>query len=303
MDNKIQWYEEILALEPHSKLFYSLAVMYREAGFPEKVLTVLNSGLQHHPEHFPARLLAAQIYWEQGYQEEAARSLQPLVENLERTPCLWPLWAQQQGAEHVGTALQLAGVLVQEPTLQWETVLQAGLQAIAHSGTYSEHVSAPVSDFVAGEDEAAVPQESESPGQQPVSASDPDAGATSDPPPHTEPQAETGAPIAAMWDDIGPQAPEAESQEEPASEQAPVRTKTMAAILAEQGEYREAEAIYAELLARTSDAQERETLSQQLEAVRHQRDTSQEESENQELLSTLQHLAERLETRGSGSQE
>ncbi|MFO7717807.1 MAG: tetratricopeptide repeat protein [Desulfohalobium sp.] len=312
MDNKIQWYEEILALEPHSKLFYSLAVMYREAGLPEKVLTVLNGGLQHHPEHFPARLLAAQVYWEQGQVEEATRSLQPIVENLERTPCLWPLWAKQHEAENVGTALQLAGALVQEPTLRWESVLQAGLQVFANSGTYPEQSVPASSDLGAADEETAVPQESESPGQQPESGPGPDAAAQSESPSPFEPQAETVAPAAAVWEGIGRQAPQAEPpeeepeddpDEEPAKGQAPVRTKTMAAILAEQGEYGEAEAIYADLLARASDDQERESLSQQLEAVRQQRNASQEDSTNQDLLSTLQLLAERLEARGSNSQE
>ena len=301
MDNKISWYEEILALEPHSKLFYSLAVLYRDAGQPEKALTVLADGLQNHPEHFPARLLQAQLYWEQDRQDEAARSLEPVLDNLERTPCLWPLWAQACGEENASTALALAGAVVQKQAGSLEAVLRAGLDAVtepAGPAPSPQEQTSPENADNAGAQEAVV--------EAPSAEEDSPAAPSESP---ADSQKATGPDADPEWPDVSwpeetPAAEEPDPFEEASdSERAPVRTKTMAAILAQQGECAEAEAIYSDLLQRTSDPGEREELTRRLEEVRRQRQESQEQQDSQDLLSTLQHLAQRLEARGSETEE
>ena len=56
MMDKIEWYREVLELEPSSKLFFPLARLLVEDGQPEAALETLRRGLERHPEFLEARL-------------------------------------------------------------------------------------------------------------------------------------------------------------------------------------------------------------------------------------------------------
>ena len=46
MMEKIEWYQEVLKLDPDSKVFFPLAKLLRESQQPEKAIDVLRAGLE-----------------------------------------------------------------------------------------------------------------------------------------------------------------------------------------------------------------------------------------------------------------
>ena len=73
MQDKLKCYEEALALDPGSKLFFPLAKLYLDNEQIEKAEDVLKSGLERYPEHLEARLLLANIYFLRGQEEEGEK--------------------------------------------------------------------------------------------------------------------------------------------------------------------------------------------------------------------------------------
>ena len=47
MMEKIEWYQEVLKLDPDSKVFFPLAKLLRDSQQPDKAIEVLRAGLQH----------------------------------------------------------------------------------------------------------------------------------------------------------------------------------------------------------------------------------------------------------------
>ena len=47
MMEKIEWYQEVLKLDPDSKVFFPLAKLLRDSQQPDKAIEVLRAGLRH----------------------------------------------------------------------------------------------------------------------------------------------------------------------------------------------------------------------------------------------------------------
>ena len=47
MMEKIEWYQEVLKLDPDSKVFFPLAKLLRDSQQPDKAIEVLRAGLQY----------------------------------------------------------------------------------------------------------------------------------------------------------------------------------------------------------------------------------------------------------------
>ena len=56
MTEKIEWYKEVLDLEPNSKIFFPLAKMLEKEGELEEARRVLAEGVSRHEEFLEARL-------------------------------------------------------------------------------------------------------------------------------------------------------------------------------------------------------------------------------------------------------
>ena len=54
MMEKIEWYQEVLKLDPDSKVFFPLAKLLRDSQQPDKAIEVLRAGLQHSSVFFSA---------------------------------------------------------------------------------------------------------------------------------------------------------------------------------------------------------------------------------------------------------
>ena len=57
MMEKIEWYQEVLEIEPSSKVFFPLAKLLLGNKQTQEAIAVLRQGLDRHPEFFEARLM------------------------------------------------------------------------------------------------------------------------------------------------------------------------------------------------------------------------------------------------------
>ena len=134
MANKIEWYQEVLALEPGSKVFFPLAKLFLETGQPDKAVAVLKKGLDRHPDFLEARLLLIQVLADEGDQGEAGRMIEHIVDPLRRSPNFWRLWAQKvqddDNRDFAVFLMLVASHLTGEP-VQWADVVLEGLNSVA----------------------------------------------------------------------------------------------------------------------------------------------------------------------------
>ena len=80
MMEKIEWYQEVLKLDPDSKVFFPLAKLLRDSQQPDKAIEVLRAGLQHSSVFFEARLLLIQILFEQSRAGECSDELSTVTD-------------------------------------------------------------------------------------------------------------------------------------------------------------------------------------------------------------------------------
>lgn len=75
LDERIEKCLAILADNPHSQVFASLADTYRKRGEFGRAFAVCKSGLKHHPDYAPAHIVMAKLYLHQGMYADALNSL------------------------------------------------------------------------------------------------------------------------------------------------------------------------------------------------------------------------------------
>ena len=66
MTEKIDWYKEVLELEPNSKVFYPLSRLLAEAGRTDEAVDTLEQGLARHEEFLEARLFLVELLHQLG---------------------------------------------------------------------------------------------------------------------------------------------------------------------------------------------------------------------------------------------
>ena len=136
MQDKIQLYEELLEMEPGSRLFLPLARLYLEQGDTDKAEATLQSGLGKHPEHFEARLLLHQILYEQDRREKAREHLQMVTEVLWKYPAFWEQWAesmQEEGQAEPAVAVAFLARAFRGLDPRWSDVLREGILTLGGS--------------------------------------------------------------------------------------------------------------------------------------------------------------------------
>lgn len=295
MQDKIKWYEEILALEPGSKLFYPLARLYLEAQELDRAASVLNSGLEKHPEFFQARLLLLDVLHGQGQTHALQEQMQHTLAMLAQNHNFWQLAAEyyeKQGDHDLAVALRFLGQGLQGRHLGWVQLLQQALQDNDRQELINnqrqkarhEHKKAWTLDLEE-KDQAGLAQGSA--GQQVSDVYMQDA-------------------------DPGEQAQMEADQKQSAKLQ--YKTMTMAEILAKQGDFHGALEIYAWLLeqaqsrSRQAELQKRiDELRQKVDSVIFQQeganDLNQDQVKKKSLLLKLEKLASRLESRAKTAKQ
>ncbi len=215
---KIEWYKEILEIEPGSKLFFPYARELVEVGQNQLAVQVLRQGLAMHPEFIEARVLLVSLLYEAQDTVGCSAEMEPLFKMFSAYPAFWDAWSQMaskhgKSAAALGSAL-LASVYKNE-SVSLESLMLSALQlSTGHNAPAHEEAKAPRS---------SASEKSKKPRKQ----------------------AEEHA---------------GKSRAESFS----LRTRSMADVLAEQGDLESAIAIYNELIANSTTVSERRSLRRRL---------------------------------------
>ena len=217
MKAKIEWYQEVLELEPGSKVFFPLAQLLGEGGEADEAIRVLRQGLARHPEYIEARLLLVQLLQKSGDSARCIQELSEITGIFAQYPGFWEAWSEHSPGD-VACALRFLSVALRSPGLSLREVFEAGLREMNNAEPARRAAAQgdkPAARMPVGQPAAAVVSE---PVAMPAA---PDA-----PEPSVMP------------------VPLEEEHDEPS-----VRTRTMAEVLAAQGDIQGAVDIYSEILA------------------------------------------------------
>ena len=314
MMEKIEWYQEVLEIEPSSKVFFPLAKLLLGNNQTQEAVAVLRQGLDRHPEFFEARLMLIDLLQQESDTTGALNEVRALGAKLSSYPGFWDAWAQSvsdSGADKdMATALRLLAAFLRHSDLSWADIINSGLAALA-GGPVAPPVPQPLP-----EQQPEQPAEPEIADPEiPVVAMD---SAIEEPAPEEPAEffENVQADIADVPADVPPPAPlqleisedAAREEDDGEDEQFSLRTRTMAAVLAEQGDYAGARDIYEEILAATADPALRADLEGRIAELAgkikygHAPASSDAVDENSDqgknkLIQVLERLAGRLETR------
>jgi tetratricopeptide (TPR) repeat protein len=274
MRRKIEWYQEVLALEPGSRIFFPLAKLFVEFGQLEDAEKTLRQGLDRHPDSMEARLLLIQVLMRLERLEDAQEQLQAVIKPLERYPAFWSLWAHQTSDKDRDFAvfLMLVASHFTDRPVKWTDVVIEGLSSL------TDRLIGPLKATARKARELSLER--------------------------------SAAPVAAD------PAPTCDAQDSPYAGPAPdagsFRTRTMAELLASQGDFGGALGIYRELWGRALDEREKADLSSRIKTLEANlasapsveagphvapgEDPFGKHAKNR-LMSTLEALAARLESR------
>ena len=136
MQDKLKCYEEALAIDPGSKLFFPLAKLYLDNEQIEKAEEVLRSGLEKYPEHLEAKLLLAHICVLQGNKKEGEKICASIFSLLNGNNLFWSVLEDffvQKGDVDLALALRFLALHARGERLTWGNVLNAGLLALESS--------------------------------------------------------------------------------------------------------------------------------------------------------------------------
>lgn len=279
MNQRLEFYRELLTLDPASKVFYPLAQLLAEDGQDEEAVGILQAGLAIHPDHLRAKLLLVECLASTGNTEQAQQEAVSVGSMLSSYPQFFSLWAQKLPgcSDGQALALEMLAANLEGEEVSLTKVMRAGLAAL--SGNSTDDEPEPEVKIVTNE-----PREAE-----------------------VRPAQEQAAPEAqAVMDDHMD-----DGEEEPT-----LRTRTMAELLIQQGDVEEAAGIYQDLLEKAQadgDEHKAQGLAAKLAELRGEpvpvmgAEVPEEAPEvpsgqNQRVVNLLSRLAERLENRAANDQ-
>lgn len=253
MANKIELYQEVLEIEPNSKVFFPLARQLAEEGQVDAAVSVLQKGIGFHPDHLEAKFLLIDILTRQGREGEAASVFSDVGALLARYPSVWLLWSRAAAARSRDPSLAMLflGHYFQNESLTWSEVMERGLRSLTQATAETDVRPEPAAATAVAPEVASKPV--------------PAAAAPAPPAPATE----TGAPplrgarevleLADLLEAPDGVAPVRAAVRTGKIRETPVRTRTMASLLASQGDVAGALDIY-DALIETATGPEREAL-------------------------------------------
>ena len=101
------WYQEVLSLDPSSRIFFPYARLLAENGRRAEAVEVLRSGLTRHPEFLDARLLLIDLLHESGLETAAGLEASGIIESLSQCGALWEIWSRLPGVRADQAAMLL----------------------------------------------------------------------------------------------------------------------------------------------------------------------------------------------------
>ncbi|MCL2123163.1 MAG: tetratricopeptide repeat-containing protein [Desulfovibrionaceae bacterium] len=292
MKAKIDWYKEVLELEPGSKVFFPLARLLAENGQLHDALSTLRLGLERHPEFIEARLYLVELLYKNGQIVQCESQVGQLTRLFSKYPGFWEAWgacsAATEKRRDIALTLRFLAMLLQYSEIGLAEVLEKGLDSL-----------------VVAQEAMPLPPDAEAETRKKNFPAD----ALSVPltiPVDMQASADTTA-VAA----INEPSPAVENAEEGDETEEPftLRTKSMADVLAGQGDINGALEIYRELALRAESPEEGREFNERIAQLSSQQqpgDTSSSSSPDeppsgkQRMQHLLESLAERLEARALG---
>ena len=133
MSEKIEWYQEVLSLEPGSRVFFPLAKLFVENGQPEDAVKTLRQGLDRHPDYLEARMLLVELLTELEREDEVHEQLARVINPLRDYPAFWRGWARSLPPEQRDLAvfLMLVSSNLTGDTIKWTDVVFEGIGTLA----------------------------------------------------------------------------------------------------------------------------------------------------------------------------
>lgn len=276
MKQKIEWYREVLELEPGSKIFFPLARMLAEDGQVVEAISVLRQGVARHADHTEARFLLVELLFQEGDREGLWAEVDAVSAVLGGYPGFWQAWGERLGASpatrDAGLAVIFLAAYMRHDSLSWADIIASGLKGLLDEGPDSVHstIAPVVTSKREGGKAACVPrivQNGSEKNEAPPTVED---AATARPVITFSPsnavsttvgeKKKEGAPVELAVVSSETQTPEDDESEEPFS----LRTRSMAEVLAEQGDIAGALEIYQELLDAASIDTEKKALSSRM---------------------------------------
>lgn len=149
MMEKIEWYQELLRQDPDSRAFFPLAKLLREARQPDRAVGVLRAGLAHASSFLEARLLLIQVLFEQSRKDECRQELSAVTDILEAYPAFWTIWADAASSRNseLGVAIRFLASALNHPEYSLTQILENGLELLQKdpegNGTRERKISSP----------------------------------------------------------------------------------------------------------------------------------------------------------------
>ena len=135
MKEKIDWYKEVLELEPGSKVFFPLARLLAENGQIPDALSTLRLGLGRHPEFIEARLYLIELLYTNGEYAQCEPHVGQLTRLFSAYSGFWEAWgmcsAANGAARELPLALKFLALLFKEHDTCFGDVLEKGLQTFS----------------------------------------------------------------------------------------------------------------------------------------------------------------------------
>ncbi len=89
MNDTFQLFDELLAHDPGSRIFFPLARLYRKEGLMDRAIEIVRKGIEYHPDFLEAQLFLIELLSEAGLREEAVEWGQAIVAKLMTYEKFW----------------------------------------------------------------------------------------------------------------------------------------------------------------------------------------------------------------------
>lgn len=313
MKQKIEWYREVLELEPGSRVFFPLAKLLAADGQTSDAMQALRQGLLRHPDHVEARLLLVELL----HFQDAGPELQSEIDNLGALfasyPGFWKAWSERLSAipalHDASLAMRFFSAALQGRQVSWGAIIEHGIQSVLSPGE-SDVPSPAFAPPPESPREAAAMQQTARPAPaaaEKTKENSPRVRVTLTKAPPPAP-AETPVQSTHAEPDVQTASSDALADDEESEEAFSLRTRSMADVLAEQGDVAGALDIYQELINAASDEEKpllrdrAEELTRRLGSHVSEEGATVEKSaspggESSRLVNLLESLAQRLEAR------
>lgn len=305
MKQKIEWYKEVLEIEPNSKIFFPLARMLSKDGRPDEAIAVLRAGVGRHPDHVEARLFLVELLYTSRKPVALQQEVEVLSVLFKNYPGFWRAWGEclfdEDSTRDAGLAAIFLAAFLQNMPVSWAGVIEHGLKSLV-----SEHSPRPSATLAEGYPlSSSIPAESAPAVSPPASPVVPMKDSPEEFTPRSSvreaaprrPEPEPEPPVAipdAVFDE----------SEDAIDEPITLRTRSMAEVLAEQGDIVGALDIYAELLEAARSESDKKDLQSRMDVLsgsaaepRGPGAESDMQTSREEKKDWLAILAQRLEAR------